>query len=506
MKGFRLQLCYHPRGFLPFLTLGQLVPRGASMKSAGVCLCALIVVSLACSSEAQRAGSAPPRSAAPALPAAIKAVVDAAPFQQVAGFAAGADACPQLYAIALTWLNARAALGNLTEPIKALDQLEGVVLAPPAGSPGDAELARLRGEICKFTVQGNRQVVMIHMSEMLLWSGRREAGLSLLRAARDSALTGPATSRESSLPDFAEAFVRAGVKDEALALAKEITKDDKRADLVYKLATELVDADDCAGARQMVATLAAREQADIEARCIAGTGKWADAWKQIQSIPGGDYHGAKSYLEGKLTKTGSGPEALKVAQSLIAGLSSSSRPSAGLLRLLVAEGATEEVVKLVAKFPDYQREDRLQPYAALIAAYRKTGRTEDAARLLQEAKQIVGKSSLPESALGTLAKGLREAGDTEEAARLADEMITSAANNPKASTFTYTVIADTMIRLQQPDKAAATLKLATDKIGATTKCKDRAEIAFQADNSRASARMTSQHHVGHESPERPRGG
>lgn len=434
-----------------------------------------LLASSACSSQAAQSGVT-------RLPSEIRVIVDAAPYKQVAAFAADSGACAQVYAIALTWVNAQAALGLLPDPIRVVDDLEKTVLTTTPGAsidPSRSELARLDRELCSLTVKGNREIVLQHLAELLLWSGQKDLGLSVLRASRDEALAEKPETREIHLPDIAGTFLAAGQKDEAVALASQIAKEDARRSFLRKLGEQLVEKNDCAAAKQIVESLPPREQADIAARCLVRSGNWAEAWKQIQAIPGGDHYGAKGYLETQLIKNATGDEALRIGQSLLAQAPSYSSPSVPLLRFLAAQGAPDDVLKAAAKMPGYSKESRIDPYVAVVAAYRKTGRTDEAERLLQEAKQLAEKSSNPGSSLSTLARALREANQKDDAARVQDDVIARLTANPKATTFDYLFVAGDLIGAGDTDRAASLLGQAAQKLDASSSCKNRTEIAYQ---------------------------
>jgi hypothetical protein len=170
------------------------------------------------------------------------------------------------------------------DPIRLVDDLEKTVLTTsPAAStdPSRAELARLDRELCSLTVKGNREIVLKHLAELLLWSGQKDLALSVLRASRDQALAEKPETREIHLPDIAAVFLAAGQKDDAVALANQIAKEDARRSFLHKLGEQLVDRNDCASAKQVVESLSPREQGDIAARCLAQAGQWTESWKQI---------------------------------------------------------------------------------------------------------------------------------------------------------------------------------------------------------------------------------
>jgi hypothetical protein len=146
---------------------------------------------------------------------------------------------------------------------------------------------------------------------------------------------------------------------------------------------------------------------------------------------------------------------------------------------MAAQGAPDEVLKIAAKMPDYSKESRIGPHVAVVAAYRKVGRNEEAERLLQETMQLAEKSSNPDSSLGTLARSLRELNQKEDAARVQDEIIARLGANPKTTSFDYLSTAADLITAEDAEKAASLLNQATQKLGATPSCKNRTEIAYQ---------------------------
>jgi tetratricopeptide (TPR) repeat protein len=112
-----------------------------------------------------------------------------------------------------------------------------------------------------------------------------------------------------------------------------------------------------------------------------------------------------------LEKRGRGEAALRIARALLNKTSSYGSPSASLMRLLAAAGATDEVLAIAAKMSDYRGTERATSYVAVAAHYRKTGRSEEAAKLLQQAHEITEKQYSPVDAVLSLAKTLREVGE-----------------------------------------------------------------------------------------------
>lgn len=415
------------------------------------------------------------------LPPEIRRIVEAAPYDQTIAFAPNSGSCFQVYAIALTWLNARAVLGLEPDPIKALDDLNRKILNVPASAvePSRAKLVEFDRESAGYQIRGFRLLMLIRLAELLTWSGQKEKAAIALRTARDVELPNEKPSPSVFLEDLAQAFVSAGLTDEGEALVNQLKEDAKKAAFLRNLAELLLRRGDDAELKRIVESLPAREAADIRVRSLVRDGDWGAAWSQIEAIPGGDYYGAKGHLEEALVQRGKGEAALRVARLLLSKTPTYGSPSPQLLRLLVAEGAVDEALALAEKIPDINKTYRTQPYAAAAVYYRKQGHSERAAELLQNARKIAVEAFNADTELCLLAKILREGGMVTESSRIQDEAITRLSNNDKSTTTDFIWVVQALIDMGEKEKAVVLLRKAVQKLGASPSCKNRAEIAYQ---------------------------
>ncbi len=445
------------------------------MKQLVVFVTLLGLFSVSCSS--QRLGG----QNFPSLSPDVEAIISNSPYKQVVAYAPQSGACFQVFAVAQTWLSALTVTGRVQDPVAELKKLESEVLRQPASFAGDENrraLIESDYKLCALQVPLYRDVVLKEMAELNLWAGNKTLAVTLARAARDAA------NEKKTLSIWVDGIARilalAGQKEEAIALATQQGKEDDRTKALREISLGfLVDANDCATAKEVVQSVKPQVQADIDARCTVVDSKWTEAWKKISSIPGGDSYGAKGFLSERLVKQGKGDEAVTVTLALLNAPGNYGRPDTGLIKLLAREGRFDEALKAVAKIPDYQKDRRAQPLAAIAGRMLSSGQGEAGQKILQQARDLAASNYSPESALADLAGELDETGAHNEAQTLFEDAQNKLAAKKDVTAFGTITLVAKLLGTGQRDKAAQLLKSASTQLRETSRCKSLSEIGFQ---------------------------